>query len=72
MLVEDVLFGGSMLVIAINTLVGGDALAMVVVDAVVVDLWALELDELVEEVLPSVADHGVHIETVGMARLTVF
>ena len=68
MQVEDILFGGGMLVVAVDTLVGQDALTMVVVDAVVVDLWTLELDELVKEVLSLVADHGVHI---GMERLTV-
>ena len=32
---EDILFGGGMLVVTVDTLVGQDALAMVVVDAVV-------------------------------------
>ena len=36
-----------------------------------VNLRTVELDELVEEVFPLVADHGVHIEIVCMARLTV-
>ena len=71
MQVEDILFGGGMLVVVVDTLIDWDALAMVVVDAVVVDLQTLELDKLVEEILTLVADYGVHIETVGMARLTV-
>ena len=68
MQVEDILFAGGVLVVTVDTLIGRDALAMVVMDAVVVDLQTLELDELVEEVLTLVADHGVHI---GMEGLTV-
>ena len=68
MQVEDILFGEGMLVVTVYTLVGRDALAMVVVDAMVVDLRTLELDELMEEVLTLVADYEIHI---GMERLTV-
>ena len=72
MLVDDVLVPiGGILVVDVDTLVGGDALAMVVVDAVVVHLQTVELDELVEELLTLVANHGVHIETVCMAILIV-
>ena len=53
------------LVVVVDTMVDQDVLAMAVVD---VNLRTLQL---VKEVLPLVADHGIHIEILGIARLTV-
>ena len=49
-LVVDILIEGDVLALVANALIGGDALSVVVVDATVVYLQILELDELVEEV----------------------
>lgn len=46
----DNLIEGGVLVLVADALIGGDALAVVVVDAVVVCQQILELDELVVEV----------------------
>ena len=44
MLVDDIVFGADMLVVTVDT-VGRNALAIVVVNAVVINLRTLELDE---------------------------
>ena len=45
MLVDDIVFGGDMMVVTVDTLVGRNALAIVVVNVVVINLRTLELDE---------------------------